>query len=192
MDSHKAETIEASYLIPGWMWPKELGWLYRTFGSSSAHLEVGCFCGKSLFVTACAMGRDKIPNPPLCIAVDSLDYSALGRAWETAVLKATLEEIQRRSRVNVQWWPMTSISAMQQAREQCLRFDSIFIDGDHRRAETTADIGGWLPFLRPGGIIAGHDYGPRYPGVMDAVNEIFPDGIEVVPDSRIWWKRIET
>lgn len=38
---------------------------------------------------------------------------------------------------------------------RCL--DLVFIDGDHSYASTRADIAGWLPKVRPGGILAGHD-----------------------------------
>jgi hypothetical protein len=172
------------------MWPIELGWLYDTFQTSSAHLEIGCFCGKSLFVTASAMGSQSKSDPPLCVVVDPLGYTAAGKSWESAVLQATIAEIHTRSMTKVEWWEMTSIDAMRVAHQRRQTFDSIFIDGGHHYAETKADIEGWLPFVRSGGIIAGHDYWPVDAGVMDAVCEVFSGSVETCPNSRIWWKRV--
>jgi hypothetical protein len=36
--------------------------------------------------------------------------------------------------------------------------DFVYIDGDHRYQAVVADIASWLPKVRSGGIIAGHDY----------------------------------
>lgn len=50
----------------------------------------------------------------------------------------------------------------------------VFIDGDHSRESVTEDILTWLPRLKPGGWLAGHDYKPdNYVG--QAVRSCFPD-----------------
>jgi len=36
-------------------------------------------------------------------------------------------------------------------------FDLVFIDGDHSFSATSTDIASWLPKVRPGGILCGHD-----------------------------------
>jgi predicted O-methyltransferase YrrM len=36
--------------------------------------------------------------------------------------------------------------------------DFVFIDADHSREAVLADIRAWLPKMRPGGVLAGHDY----------------------------------
>jgi hypothetical protein len=50
---------------------------------------------------------------------------------------------------------------------------AVFIDGDHSYDGAKRDILAWLPKVRSGGIIGGHDIGGTYPGVLRAVNEIF-------------------
>lgn len=55
--------------------------------------------------------------------------------------------------------------------------DFVFIDADHSYAGCLADICAWLPKVRRGGWIGGHDYGHRLErgglwGVKRAVNEI--------------------
>lgn len=53
-------------------------------------------------------------------------------------------------------------------------FDFIFIDADHTYEQVIKDIKAWLPKLKKGGIIAGHDYGNKDTGVKRAVDSIFP------------------
>ncbi len=51
----------------------------------------------------------------------------------------------------------------------------VFIDGDHSYEGCKRDIEAWLPKVKPGGLLAGHDFSGEYPGVMQAVKEAFPD-----------------
>lgn len=53
--------------------------------------------------------------------------------------------------------------------------DFVFVDGDHEYEGCLADIDLWLPKIRPGGVMAGHDFGDRFPGVEKAVRERFED-----------------
>ena len=50
-------------------------------------------------------------------------------------------------------------------------FDLVFIDADHTYDSVLKDIRAWAPKVRPGGILAGHDYGWEFPGVVRAVQE---------------------
>lgn len=50
--------------------------------------------------------------------------------------------------------------------------DLVFIDGDHTYNQVKADIKAWLPHIKPGGILCGHDYGfETWPGVKQAFDE---------------------
>ena len=74
-------------------------------------------------------------------------------------------------------------------------FDLIFIDADHRYEHVKQDIESWLPKIRKGGILAGHDYlhpkeGTSSCGVKQAVDEIFGDEIYIQAEPRKvhnWW-----
>lgn len=50
-------------------------------------------------------------------------------------------------------------------------FDFAFLDGDHSYESAQLDIDAWAGKVRQGGLLAGHDYSPLYPGVVRAVNE---------------------
>lgn len=57
--------------------------------------------------------------------------------------------------------------------------DFVFIDADHDYEAVTADIAAWRTRLRPGGWITGHDYDHgRFPGVVRAVDEAFPQAVK--------------
>jgi hypothetical protein len=63
-------------------------------------------------------------------------------------------------------------------------FDAVYIDGRHEEAAITADIAVWLPHIKPGGILACHDYGnPTFAGVTRAVDRAFPAGGMTYPDT---------
>jgi precorrin-6B methylase 2 len=50
--------------------------------------------------------------------------------------------------------------------------DLVFIDGDHTYSQVQKDIRLWLPHIKPGGILCGHDYGfENWPGVKQAFDE---------------------
>jgi predicted O-methyltransferase YrrM len=51
--------------------------------------------------------------------------------------------------------------------------DAVFIDASHLYVDVAKDIDAWLPKVKPGGIIAGHDFTLEFPGVIQAVTERF-------------------
>lgn len=67
-------------------------------------------------------------------------------------------------------------------------FDMLFIDGDHQYQQVKLDIQNYMKLLKPGGLICGHDY-PGYPGVVKAVNELFPGKVDNF--EQIWSVREE-
>ena len=51
-------------------------------------------------------------------------------------------------------------------------WDFVYIDAAHDEASVAADLEAWAPLVRPGGILAGHDYvKARHCGVVQAVNK---------------------
>lgn len=70
-------------------------------------------------------------------------------------------------------------------------FDMIYIDAAHDYISVKEDINLWLPKLKPGGVICGDDYILGWPGVIQAVDEIFgKENINVVGGQQ-WWIKIK-
>lgn len=91
--------------------------------------------------------------------------------------------------------------------------DMVFIDADHRYSFVKKDIEMWLPKVKQGGIIAGHDCEEKYnnfgefikeidqhleedvivgvchPGVVKALHDLFKDDFNIEPHSKVWWRR---
>jgi hypothetical protein len=61
----------------------------------------------------------------------------------------------------------------EQALPQLPPLDFIYIDADHEYESVNQDIETALKIIKPGGIIAGHDYAERFQGVIRAVDEHF-------------------
>ena len=68
--------------------------------------------------------------------------------------------------------------------------DLVFIDADHSEEGVRNDLHAWLPKVRPGGILSGHDYAARHhPGVKKAVDAFFRDHGHPVrlEANKVWW-----
>lgn len=59
--------------------------------------------------------------------------------------------------------------------------DFVYIDGAHDYESVKRDIELWWPIVRQGGILAGDDFGPSLPGVMQAVRE-FAESLQLKVD----------
>jgi len=67
-------------------------------------------------------------------------------------------------------------------------FDLVFIDAAHDYPNVMADIDVWWPLVKVGGVLAGHDFNHKWPGVERAVADSFDlMTIGVGPDS-VWFR----
>jgi predicted O-methyltransferase YrrM len=68
--------------------------------------------------------------------------------------------------------------------------DFCFIDASHEYADVKLDIEAWLPKVKSGGILAGHDYDVSWQGVIKAVDEIIgKNNISTIGSSFIHYKK---
>ena len=68
--------------------------------------------------------------------------------------------------------------------------DLVFIDADHTAAWVQKDLDAWVPKVRPGGVIAGHDYGSHtHVDVKPVVDRFFADHAHPVrvESNRVFW-----
>jgi len=180
MDLHNS--LQIAYNIPGEMWPSELVWLYHNLEKSKVHVEIGTFCGRSMFATCAGMKKE---SKVICVDAN-LGYTA-PVSWIQNVRKSTIEMAKSLTGVEVQLIESYSLDAARSVHNSGQTIDSIFIDGDHNVAEVTGDIKAWMPLLRPGGLICGHDYWAQHTGVMLAVQNEFFGRFQVAENTRIWW-----
>lgn len=69
-----------------------------------------------------------------------------------------------------------------------LKADMIYIDAGHKYTDAACDIMNWMPHLREGGLLAGHDYGGAFPGVPEAVRAIIGEPDEIF--NAVWtWRK---
>jgi hypothetical protein len=77
----------------------------------------------------------------------------------------------------------SSIEASKLFKKKSL--DIVFIDACHEYSCVHQDISTWLPKVKSGGILAGHDYNHGWPGVNAAVHEIL--GIQNIKTQEYCW-----
>lgn len=67
--------------------------------------------------------------------------------------------------------------------------DFIYLDAEHSYEAVARDIDVWSGKVRPGGVLAGHDYTPEFDGVRRAVDQfVARRGLELhIEPSAIWW-----
>lgn len=86
-------------------------------------------------------------------------------------------------KVNYKTLKMTSVEASKLFDDESLDF--IFIDANHSFESVCEDIDSWLPKLKYGCMISGHDYDPNHQGVIDAVNLKFNNNYNVL--GYVWY-----
>lgn len=173
----KDQVLTIAGELPGQTWYWELSWLFDTLSKSSRHLEIGTYGGRSMFVASHAMKAGEL------ISIDAqFDQRGIPASLIASIAKVATSYCP--ASVKITMLNSDSIVASIELRGE---FDSVFIDGDHAYDCVLADIETWLPRVKKGGIICGHDYWPNHWGVMEAVNKVFGSNFDVVPRTRIWF-----
>lgn len=140
-------------------------------------IEIGTYTGDSTLLFA-----NKFKT---VISVDPFldDYDAADDACNYASFDKVFNEFTRRTKdiENISLIRAKSDDATPNFKKA--EFDFIYIDGMHTYEQVKKDIHNYLPFVKKGGFIAGHDYVPGFQGVMNAVNEKFGTPNQVFSDT---------
>jgi hypothetical protein len=152
--------------------------------TGSVFVEVGSWKGRSIsFFLVEMLNQDK----HFCtFCVDTWNGSEEHKDME-CVVDDTLYNIFKKNTkpVSQYFTPIRSpsIKACEFFHEQSIT--AVFIDAAHDYESVKADIEVWLPKVRSGGLITGHDY--YCEGVHKAVHEIFGESVMVTnPYENCW------
>lgn len=171
--------------LPGWMAECELRWLAEHAQTCARIIEAGCWQGRSTRALAdhCA-GRIVAVDPWAGDYFTDRGHRHTIRTDVYDQFAAHLADHVASGRVVPIQMPFVEAAPSLHAVLGGAA-DLVFLDGDHRYEAVLADIDAALPLLRPGGILAGHDYShPSWPGVKRAVDERYPQA-EICRS--IWW-----
>lgn len=158
--------------------------------------EVGCWDGDSFIAWAPIVQKNK----GCCLLVDNFkgNPTAVGPHAESKERRADIAGIlEQRARpfTNVRIIEGDSVESAAKIEDHSLTL--CFLDADHRYSHIRADIVAWMPKVKPGGIVCGHDcesleYDSRYierdyvegkhHGVIKAVTELITAPV-LLPDS---------
>ena len=145
--------------IQGWMDFENIYTEQVNNAQPGAHfVEVGCWKGRSAAYMAVEIARSGKQ-----IQFDAIDIwtgAGSGYAHDTAVQSQTLYEefLNNIEPVKDFVKPIREWSAPAAALYADASLDFVFIDAGHDYDNITKDIRAWLPKVRPGGLLAGHDF----------------------------------
>lgn len=137
--------------------------MVRRFPDGSRFVEVGCHRGKSTSFLAV-----EIANSRKTIELHCIDI------WlDVAQRDAFLENMKPVRKYYTRAYHLSSMEAVRLFSDESVDF--VFLDAFHSYEAVRDDITHWLPKVRPGGVLAGHDYFREravWPGVRKAVDEL--------------------
>ncbi|MES2006895.1 MAG: class I SAM-dependent methyltransferase [Patescibacteria group bacterium] len=174
--------------IEGWMTWRDLQWLYEMGKKGGTFVEIGSWAGRSS--NAVLTGSLKAGGTVYCVDTWKGSKEVYDQTNPMAKERDMLEVFKN----NVGHFPnlhivqKLSIEAAKDFEDGSI--DICFIDAGHTEEEVTEDIKAWLPKVKKGGIISGHDYLPHtWMGVVQAVDTAFgkPDGVV----DWIWWVTVK-
>lgn len=165
----------------------------REASDLAAFVEVGSWLGRSTAFMAQQI-RDSGKRIAL-YAVDSWEDRYIGYASEAMQEKYRGQSPREIFAANIEAcgfsrfvtaMNLPSVEGAKQFADGSL--DVVFIDGDHY--DVAADIAAWLPKVKRGGILAGHDYNLSHQGAFPVrrdVDAAFGDRIEVFAHGLQCW-----
>mgnify|MGYP006276271337 FL=1 len=121
-------------------------------GANNKAVEIGAYSGEGTEVIA-KYFKEVLAVDPWLNGYDINDVAS-----QQCPMKFVFEAFEARTKPlgNVFFSRGKSLDALQFVNSESL--DLVYVDGDHRYEAVVADIEGWKPKLRKGGILAGHDW----------------------------------
>lgn len=130
-------------------------------------VELATVFGKLGFTKGAEIGVEQgLYSEVLCKAIPGLSLLCVDawkayRAYREHVTQEKLDGFYEATKRRLAAYDATllrefSVDAAQRVLDGSLDF--VYIDGNHRYEQVVADLAAWVPKVRAGGIVAGHDY----------------------------------
>lgn len=186
--SAKDERLAKAALINGWMESVELEWLYDNAAGKELVIEFGSWCGRS--ATALLAAKKLV-----CVdhwrgshehkhIMEGLDvYAEFTKRFKGEITSGHL--VVERGDLRDE-----TFAAQLDGKYRSLA-DMVFVDASHLRADVRSDIVLADALVKPGGVVAGHDYrNPLHTDVTGVVDEFMAlVGAKLSVVAGIWWCR---
>ena len=140
-------------------------------------VEIGSYAGESSAIWAESGVFDKI----VCVDAWKNGWNEQAKASNTTEMAETKFDEVAHKYPCIEKHKSDSKSASDEFEDGSLDF--VYIDANHTYESVKSDIEAWLPKVRKGGIISGHDYLRCWEGVIHAVNEKFGKPDKIFKDS---------
>ncbi len=153
--------------ILGWMrWP-ELLFLYGCGKKYKNILELGSWKGRSTH--ALLSGGAEVTAVDTWLGSEDIRDDTNHLAKKEDVFATFMNNVGNFK--NLKFFRAKGHEAAQEIPDAS--YDMIFIDAGHTYEDVKQDIADWLPKVKKGGILCGHDYVQSWMGVIQAVDEAF-------------------
>lgn len=182
LDEEELQKNAIIVMRPGPNWIKGLENLCKLFRRDSKIVEIGCYAGESSEVFA------KYFDSGLIFCIDpwkGVDGAPISEDTHNYTHKLDIAEkvfnVMRRKYTNIVKLKGFDYEFLDTIPDNSM--DGIYIDGNHYYESVKKNILAWLPKVKKGGYLCGHDYYSITPGVVRAVEEIFNYPDHVFEDS---------
>jgi SAM-dependent methyltransferase len=173
--------------VDGLLSVREAAWLYNAgahaarraerLGAAQARIvEIGSYRGKSF----CLMARGSLAASRAGARITAIDPHFPGNdnpryGFDSRDRELLLDAARRWNVAHLlDERVMTSQDAL--PHMDGAPIDLLWVDGDHSYDAARFDLESFGAFVRPGGVIAAHDYGRRFPGVIRAWDQLITSG----------------
>ena len=179
----------------GWFFEEEGRW-YAALGAEIPHggcaVEVGSWKGLSTSYLG-PVCRDRGATL-WCVDTWKGSHDSFAERYAAVMaaedVRATFERNMQELGVPVRILAEPSVEAA--GRFEDGSCDLVFLDAAHDEESVAADLRAWVPKIKPGGVLAGHDLCPKTPGVGHALMQFVPEtglDLELGP-GRLWSLRL--
>jgi predicted O-methyltransferase YrrM len=155
-----------------WTKPEELGALRLWARKAKVAVEVGTWTGRSAVQIASVLA-----DGGTLYCVDNFCGDPEERIRDNHFGQFDPEEVVSEWRKRIEPYGERVVLIRAKSINAAASFkaaiDFLFIDGCHHYEAVMADLRAWVPLVRDGGTVCGHDYWPENKSVMHAVDEFF-------------------